>query len=966
MSRKKISNFREYLEKKEKKKIDFRFNEKTPLPKYARPLTPRILRKEVLEQIEKKMDKISKEEELPWTGKSLRTAIQKDLVELNALSKLAPRVFALEPQAVSEFRSWITRVKPFYGFSNDFKARRKIRNIPKPQDPTCLENCINTIRMFTELTFAALMTARSEIEWLDIQHRIDTLFLRNVIITSFYRDLRNFRERGNKDSFINRMFYYARERNWGDDMTGICFDDLDLPGGRPPRDKEQELIRKFEEDIDELDYCFTEEYTLENDPKAEFYEATARFSIFCYSLLRSIAFTTIFEYRALLYHLPANSSYLISSIISSISPQHLCADEILTIKGQGFGMNQQVSNLRLLLPFEVPGYGKVWRIVDIEEEESDEEPIPPMGDTRWGDRWRQWTDTTIMLKCPDWARSGPVGFVDIQVFQDLNIFREWIGEVLWTSGEIWDYRDPRWGDLRSCGIQLRQEFVQTEVSVFPAPPLRSTNMFWGTIPEIYMTLNGEEEIGLPLNGTVIIDWRVISADSSTESIKIYQKDLDGRIWGELESHYGGNEVTGTFTVTFNEHTDKDMKFMIQAKNRCCTLPISKKSTVHLREPTEVTVYAIEVNQSIQNFNMNKPELNNCIPLVEGKQTVVRVYAGSGKDSDLDHVTGQLHITQYIDEEIQNTVPYISTSYPVTDKLPPDNRVDSTRPRLKFPLWVQIAKGDLELKVELYSTDEWAAWEPVEFTTTISFEEASPLDIYLFRVKINGYETSDEEVRVFLEKLHAIFPVSFNDGINVVGEEILDISDEDLDLNEDEDFHDEAIWGLGRFWHKDFFDVFDTHLENGNYDDEVIHCAIIPKGARADEKGVGWPGPPDNLGGTPVPMAYWKAKPKGNSYIEAHEIGHAMTLLDQESGTTHIRGVDTRFIGSNSDQFIKSTSTDQMMKKKSDKRWINTPEYLWVYFSLNINESTHERFLRVGEFCAENELMGNFDLHDPQL
>ena len=79
MFRKEISHFKQFLEKKEKKKKDFHFNEKTPLPKYATALTPRILRKEVLEQIEKTMDKISKEEELPWTGKSLRTAIQKDL-----------------------------------------------------------------------------------------------------------------------------------------------------------------------------------------------------------------------------------------------------------------------------------------------------------------------------------------------------------------------------------------------------------------------------------------------------------------------------------------------------------------------------------------------------------------------------------------------------------------------------------------------------------------------------------------------------------------------------------------------------------------------------------------------------------------------------------------------------------------------------------------------------------------------
>ncbi|MFX1286089.1 MAG: hypothetical protein ACFFB5_20765 [Promethearchaeota archaeon] len=932
MYRREFFYFKQYLEKKKRKKIDFHFKKKPKLPQYVSALTPRVLRKEVLDQIEKSMDIISVEENLPWTGKSLRTAIQKDLAELNALSKLAPRVYALEPQAVSKFRRWISRIKPFYGFSNDFRGRKWKRGFFKPRGSFCLENCVKDIPMFTELTLAGLMTARSEKEWLDIQRRIDTLFLRNEIITSIDRDLHDFRERGIKDPFVDKMNFFGREGNWGEDIPGMCPDDFNPRGGRFPPDGELPPVDPFQDDQEDiLDLGLDRDITPKDLPHIDFYEIATQYRIFCYSVLRFIAFEIFFNYKALFYHLPADSPYLISDIITNVSPRHLCSGDTLTIEGEGFGMHPEDSNLRLLLPFEVPGYGKVWRCAEVED--------------------HNWSDISIELECPEWARSGPIGFLDEQVFQDLAIFREWVGDILWTSRGKINGRDEG-NQFHSCGIEVRPTFALTEVSVFPTPPLTAVNMFWGTIPEITMVLNGEEETSIQPDGTLVVDWKVISADSGTESIRIL-KEVDrgmATIFEEIERHYGGNEVTGTITIIYNETTDNDYRIRIEAENSCGS--VESISTVHLRESTEVTIYSIEVNQAIQSFNMDEPSKTNIIPLIKGKETVVRVYAGSGKSSNLDHVTGYLYVTQYLGDEVLG--PYIVTSYPSEDSLPPDNSVENSRPRLKFILRENYSQGTLELKVRLFSTDDWASWQPVEFTTTVNFEEKSPLKIYMFKVKTNGLETSDEEIDVCIEKLHSIFPVSLEDGINVVGIETLDVSDNNFDFNDNDDFYQTA------FWSTDFFDVFDDHLSNGDYEDGVIYCAIIPKEARDREKGIGWPGPPDFLGGTPFPIAYWCAKPERNSYLEAHEIGHAMNLNDQESGSTLIRGADTRFLWGRFEDCDISASTDQMMKSSSNRRWINAPEYMWVMYFINGIESSLERFFLVVAFCAENDLAGSLD------
>lgn len=916
-----IEKFRKDLRKKTKRKRR-KIDEKKPfpIPKIPEPLLPKILQEDTLNHLVRLTDKINVSESIGLPGQVLRKAIKNDLAELGGIASLAPKVFAMVPEATSAFRRWLQKVPPFDGFYNGFKNSESKERLKKFRNQRCKAKCIADMPMFTEIFMGAAIASRSVEDWYWMVHRLDTLFLRNEYINLVFKEALQFELTGDGLPFAEFIRHIGRKGGFHDDngFPSICpdFGREELPGKWPPIGYGSDLG---------LDLG---QFGLGG---INLYEGAIRFRLECYSVLRAFAYAVVLEYHALLYDLPIGSIYLRSDNISSITPTHLCKDELLTIEGESFGTSPNDYNLRLLLPFEVPGYGRICRIAEVEDD--------------------HWTDTKIELKCPDWARSGPIGFLDVQVLKDFTIFKESVGDILGVSEPI---PGPRDEELHQCGIRIRPVFSTVNIPVFTCPLLTEHNMFWGTIPEIELTVRSVEEIAIlrddgyhitiPLDGKIYIEWRVVGAlPTPPESIKIfrYRGMHENPL---LKSQFGGNEVFGYYDEDFDESIDKNISYEIVAENRCAE--VKKKVFVHLREPTTVTIYDIEVMQTIQSFVKGSPEKTNAIPLIEGKETVVRIYAGSGKDSNLDDVTGILSVSK------EGARPIPITPYPFEDKIPPDDNVENVRPVLKFLLHLEDTRGDIKLTITLKSTDEWAAWTPVSFTRHVSFHAGPILNLYLFKVRDGDDNiTSDPEVDTCIAKLQSIFPVALHGGIVIKGIETLDTN---FNFENESEFFDISARS------EDFFDYLKDYIGD-SYESNTIYCAILSKKSRENEKGIGWPGGlslPGGTGGTAFPMAYWCAKPEDDSYLEAHEIGHTFNF-NENNGSINIFGLDLRYFwDGNFTSGTKAKDNDQQMDQYSNGRWINPSEYIWIMKSIGAGRSfnaLHNRILEVLNYCSQNEL-----------
>jgi len=158
-----------------------------------------------------------------------------------------------------------------------------------------------------------------------------------------------------------------------------------------------------------------------------------------------------------------------------------------------------------------------------------------------------------------------------------------------------------------------------------------------------------------------------------------------------------------------------------------------------------------------------------------------------------------------------------------------------------------------------------------------------------------------------------------------------------------DFNEDDSWYSADCTSTDLWDLLEE-AANELDDNGEIFCAIVPESACSEAKGYGWPGGLDWIGGASQRVAYWRATKKSEigNYIEAHEVGHALNL-DDNGGSIKIVGVDLR----NPDKpELRLPSTEQMMKKHSDLRWINPGEYLWVHY---------RDFWMIFDKCIELEL-----------
>jgi hypothetical protein len=427
-------------------------------------------------------------------------------------------------------------------------------------------------------------------------------------------------------------------------------------------------------------------------------------------------------------------TYLYSDPITEIVPPRACAGKEIVIRGSGFG-EPQPPGIDLVMPSEspglgmpvfIPGFGKPCRIVTV-----------PAG---------QWTDTEIRVTVPDWARGGPVGFLNEEALEQWREFATWVGAILDT--EFGRFQSGAAGADAQCGYVTSTEYIKVEAyPVFPCPPLTPYNMFWGTVPEIHFFLaNGSADVVVDATATVVLTWRVTNADSvNVRHISGGGPALDLDV-------PDGLDVTNAVTLAYAAAQDTDDVYRLTAQNRCAT--ITADVNIHVRKPTTVSIRGIEVIQAIQTLVVDDAASSNTVFLVAGKRTVVRVYADSGLPSTYNN-GGLLPVQVTLDVEPLSGQGFGTTSAaPITGFTAITARPIGAVNRLNlgdtfnFEPSVSRLTGMIGFRARLSSNDPYAAWSPVERVVTVDFlTGAGHLDLVILRVndQVRGGLTTFAEV-----------------------------------------------------------------------------------------------------------------------------------------------------------------------------------------------------------------------------
>ena len=941
-------------------------NKPLPQPKLPKPKQPDLVSEKVLGHIERTSDKISRSGINTPPGKNLKEALRDNLIEFEAATRLINRVIARDPLAEAEFRRLL------YGFASEklpiglFDAKYLPRGgNSKGARPKGARPCSFVgLESFTGLYVAAMMSAGDGQDWESMKHGIDVLFLRAEWAESLYSAALHFERTHDPYPFVLRARKFARNKGLAYRMprpASSFSPEGDPESNLPPTPW---LPSGPHRPTPPFPPIGPPPHEPPSVPELPWEDDCSIFRKACMGAVRATITTISVYYKPLWFPIPSNSPFFHADNITYVTPR-VCAGEEFVIEGVGFG-DSKPDNVHLVLPsvdLTYWGYGRSCRIAEV--------PEPPEG---------LWSDTKIKLPCPDWVRSGPVGFLDeegVEAYRELS----WLIEEVLVGVSKVEVESPLNAIAGECGG--RRNILQVGIfgiPFFSSPPATDYNIFKGTIPEVYLSVDDhEDDYVVPPDAQVSLEWRVINSEwyqikriSGGGPIFVAGMPTNPPEIGPDVNESGapgGEEISGTIPLSFSATRDGDVVYELKARNRCST--VTTNLTVHVRRPTTVKIIGIEVNQAIQTFDPNNPSKNNAIPLVQGKYALVRVYLESDLPSDyqggiLDKVTGTLNIIPISVPDL-NLFPGSPETYDYHPKpqsiiiLP--ERIDrgSLNCSLNYLLPFEYAYGTLKLHATAFSEDRWNAWTPeseLDASIELTFRPTPGLKLYIFRVQDKHATASLEEVEESLDQLRSILPVDYLNGIeySLADLDLRDYDDKEFDFYINQDFYD------GRDpSHTDLFDVLDDKEEDlGDLSSGTIICAIVSERSVAEpihERGIGWPGGAEHMGGTDRAIAYWVLESqKPNAYIPAHEIGHARHL-DELTRNCGVFGVDLkdpknpRLIGPN---------TNTMMYKISDDRWINPAEYLWM---MGLDESSDE-FLSILFACdIHGDVLIHFDVSD---
>lgn len=578
-------------------------------------------------------------------------------------------------------------------------------------------------------------------------------------------------------------------------------------------------------------------------------------------------------------HEPAQP-YVFADGITAIVPPRACAGQDIVIQGSGFGAARP-PNISVMMASD-----EGCRIADV-----------AVG---------QWQDDQITVTVPDWARAGCVGFFDQTA---------WEAYVAWREG-LSERRERLANIAAGCGAKARP--LTGEPVRRGCPPCNGSNYFQGTIPEILdFSADGDVDPVIGPDGEVTLSWRVLNADHITVRRLL--------VWGGIPLYDGpgGVDVTGSAPLTYALNADTDEFYAVEASNACST--VYAYARVHVRRPVNVTIVGIELNQSIQRFELGNSDAQNVVPLVKHKRTLVRVYLRSDHppsyngDGSVDQITGQLWADGH---EVQ---PLVGATAQV------DGGHDRTvlNHSLNFVLGHDDSAGSRTLELVVFSSDPFAAWGAQWDATVAEFNKIAPIKIVVLRVfderRAHRVATSEEE-RDGLDKIMAAYPIAWIDGLDKwsTGDDELRV---DLDFDEPQNWGavDDFVSAMGEipsaFVEVDLLDLIEEVAEEFE-DNGEIWCAVVPKDAvshpdTVETRGAGYGG-----NAWTYPKAAWLAEIGKNGLIAGHELGHAHGYGHEEGSIGDV-GVDLR---DPAHPRLLPPDTDRLMDKASNERWIDYDLY----------------------------------------
>lgn len=834
------------------KRLEFKPGEPLPRPNFPKIRTADQVYVPVLKEIRRACKKLNRRTGVAVGTDLIIKTLEHGLTELLAASRLTPRVLRQDGGAEIQFRDWLSRAASWGGGidplarwtaqRDSFERAGSSRQLPFTD-------------VFQSLYAAAAFIARDARDFETLAGGVNGLVLRTEWTESLCVGAHNALSSGEFDDLSARLALFERMRfRHLPELTSLPMGEfdwepmfdllLDLPRG--------EIPAEFRPPIDP--------YFVDRS--------------ICLDLYRGIAAEVVMIHRAVFYPIPASSPYIYADGIAAVTPNRACLGDEVVVTGTGFG--QPSDRLHLVLVSEIPAYGKECRIVNT----------------------TLWRDTEIRFYCPDWARSGPVGFLDEQALEDWQAGATFVGDALGS-----DPVDPPWwterGKMRedarrACGSRLPSEFLTNPIPVFPCPADIGTNWFWGTVPEITFATGTDDHIVVEPGDTLTIDWEVINADT----IRISR--VNGPPYAE--NPLASLQTGGSFAITFDTDEDIDAVYQITATNPCGT--VTRDFNVHVRLPTTVAIGGIEMTQSVQTFSLNDPEGSQVIPLFAGKRGVVRVYCDSGLPETYNQngLLRDLKATlRIVPLSGQAALPGYPWSVPLDAR--PFSNLDIIIPRIEsinrelphqtinFLYPEDAAEGRVRLEVTLEPTDAWASWSAVNASMEVEFRSTPGLDLRIFRVHDDhraGRVATADEVEQSLNKLRNVLPVSHADGLRIHPVPGSDVIFTDFDYDD-----------LGA-WHSYFGDDIMDRLDDAAEeigDESSIYCAVIPENAvtaSPDALGVGWPGGQFDVwfvsAGSGFAVAAWIAELGGNT--EGQEVGHALGLRHNNHDTQCV-GMDLR-------------------------------------------------------------------------
>ena len=356
-----------------------------------------------------------------------------------------------------------------------------------------------------------------------------------------------------------------------------------------------------------------------------------------------------------------------------------------------------------------------------------------------------WSATAILVRVPNGATAGCVGFRNDQV--EASNRQEW---------------QRRQDSLAAVSEGLNCLGIHTAFVPMPFvpanPPCTPFNSFAGTVPEIdYFRANGDTDLRVDPGVGLTLTWLVRNATT----VRIRRTSTNGPALNVTNP--AGNSIS---LGPFAENQPVDATYELTATNRCGT--VAAAVSVRLRKIPRLVIEGMEVTQGIQQF-WRAGIIANSLATVADKDTIVRVYVstdlGGFMNDRLPNVTGTLTVSGTTLNPINGITPGTPGANPfITIGLRAAINRGNTDDTLNFRIPAALASGTRTLTVRIQSPAIDGFTPRVSQTMTWTWEVQPALRVRYVRITDSrpaplgtGTTPTDAEARFTIDRAFDLLP-----------------------------------------------------------------------------------------------------------------------------------------------------------------------------------------------------------------